>query len=76
MSSSICVHDLRLDDFSVLNVIKLKLFCSSKVLKDFSLIIRYCNTHNSASFPDEICRGIHWFKFTASTCYDQVLAVG
>ena len=45
MTGSVCIHNLRTDDFSVFNVIKFKLFRSSKVLEDFPLIIGNCNTH-------------------------------
>ena len=50
VSRSVRADNLRFDDFSVLDVVHLKLFGTSEVLKNFSVFVSYCNSHNRISF--------------------------
>ncbi len=50
MSCTHCSNYLLVDYLSVSNIVELKLLCPAEVLKDLSVFIGYCDSHNCASF--------------------------
>lgn len=50
MSAAASIHNLRRNDFSIFHIIDFKLFSVTEVLKDFSVFISDCKSHNIISF--------------------------
>lgn len=50
MSAAASIHNLRRNDFSIFHIMDFKLFSVTEVLKDFSVFISDCNSHNIISF--------------------------
>ena len=50
MSAAASIHNLRRNDFSIFHIVDFKLFGVTEVLKDFSVFISDCNSHNIISF--------------------------
>ena len=50
MSAAASIHNLRRNDFSIFHIVDFKLFGVTEVMKDFSIFISDCNSHNIISF--------------------------
>ena len=50
MSAAASIHNLRRNDFSIFHIVDFKLFGVTEVLKDFSVFVSNCNSHDVFSF--------------------------
>ena len=46
VTAAVCIHNLLVYNFSILNIIELELLSMSEMLEDFSVFISYCDFHS------------------------------
>ena len=66
VTASVGIYNLFPDNGSVFHIIQFELFGVAKVLEDFSLFIRYCDSHVLASFHHQVFRRRNRCELAAS----------
>ena len=54
MSVAVCRYDLLGNYPAIVYIVQFKLLCVSEMLEDFSILIRYCDSHSVISFLNDI----------------------
>ena len=75
MAASVGIHDLLIDDLTLINIIQLKLLGMTEVLEDFSVFVCDCDSHGIRSFLNDYLIDLDRFKFTVSACDQQPFPV-
>ncbi len=75
MTASVGVNNLLADDFTLFNIVQLKLLCMTEVLEDLSIFICDCDSHGMYSFLYDFLINLNRLVFTVSACNQQPFPV-